>query len=99
MRPERPRAWLLVAWLLAGPAVADDHDAIRALVADGRILPLERILERAQARRPGRVLESELEHERGRLVYEIEILDDHGQVWELYFDAASGEFLEEERED
>ncbi len=90
---------LLAALLLATPATADDHEAIRRLVESGRILPLEQILERARQRRPGQVLETELENEDGRLVYEIELLDRQGFVRELYFDAATGAFLKEEEDD
>ncbi len=90
---------MLGGLLLTGPATADDHEAIRGLVERGRILPLEQIIERARQRRPGRVLETELEHEDGQLVYEIELLDPQGFVRELYFDAATGAFLKEEEDD
>jgi uncharacterized membrane protein YkoI len=45
------------------------------------------------------VLETELEEKGGELVYEVEILDDNGEVWEMKFDARSGALLEEEQED
>ena len=45
------------------------------------------------------MLETELEQKRGGYIYEVEMLDDNGEVWELKFDAASGELLEQELED
>lgn len=76
-----------------------EHEAVRELAQQGDILPLEQILERARQNRAGRVLETELEQKRGRYIYEIEMLDDNGEVWEMKFDAASGELLEQELED
>ncbi len=93
--------WLagLLCLACVATARADDHERIRELVEAGRILPLERILEQARRRLPGRVLETELETRQGRYVYEIEILDRDGHVRELLFDARTGAFLAEEPED
>lgn len=76
-----------------------EHEAVRELMQQGDILPLEQILEQARQHRTGRVLETELEQQRGGYIYEVEILDDNGEVWEMKFDAASGELLEQELED
>ena len=76
-----------------------EHEAVRELAQQGDILPLEQILERARQHRTGRVLETELEQKRGRYIYEIEMLDDNGEVWEMKFDATSGELLGQEQED
>ena len=90
-------ALALLLWsLAAGPSA--DHEAAYELSREGRILPLEQILEQQRRDRPGRVLEVELEREDGRLVYELELLDAGGRVWELYYDAASGQLLESEAE-
>jgi uncharacterized membrane protein YkoI len=75
-------------------AVGDDHDEARELYQAGEIQPLETIVEQAQAQRPGRVLEVELETEHDRYIYELEILDPQGVVWELEFDARTGELLD-----
>jgi uncharacterized membrane protein YkoI len=45
------------------------------------------------------VLETELEESGGGMVYEVEILDANGEVWEMKFDARSGALLGEEQED
>lgn len=85
--------------LAAGIAAADsDHDTARGLREAGEIMPLETILERVRAVHPGHVLEVELEAEHGRRIYEIEILDQRGIVWEMKLDAATGERLETEKE-
>ena len=71
---------------------ADDHDEVRELRQTGDIVPLSALLQNADLS-GYRVLEVELEHERGRLVYELELLDQHGRVHERYFDAATGQPL------
>jgi uncharacterized membrane protein YkoI len=72
----------------------DDKAALAArLSKSGEILPLEQILERAQAEHPGKLLETELDHEWDRYVYEIKILDNKGIVWKMEFDAKTGAFI------
>ncbi len=87
---------LLLWGLAAGPSA--DHEAAYELAREGRIMPLEQILEQQRRDRPGRILEVELEREDGRLVYELELLDADGRVWEIYYDAVSGRLLETEAE-
>lgn len=82
-----------------GVQADDDHEQARRLKEAGQILSLEQILKAAQVEHSGRVLEVELEDEGGRYVYEIELLDERGEVWELYFDAASGELIKRKRDD
>jgi uncharacterized membrane protein YkoI len=83
------------------PAAAGDSDHVvaRKLRESGQILPLEQIVERARAAKPGEIIETELEREQGRYVYEVEILDSAGQVWEVKLDARTGELLEIEHDD
>ena len=76
-----------------------DQETAQRLMQQGDILPLEQILEYARQHRAGRILETELEREHGRYLYEIELLDEAGRVYELKFDAASGALVKEERED
>jgi len=91
---------LVVLMLAAVFALADDdHLEARRLMESGSIQPLEIILERVQTQRPGRILEVELEGKDRRYVYEIELLDESGQVWELKLDAVTGEILEQEQEE
>jgi uncharacterized membrane protein YkoI len=79
--------------------LADDHESARKLVESGDIVPLETILEQLQNRVMGRVIEVELEQKKGRLVYEIEQVDEHGVVREYIFDAVDGSLLKEKIED
>ena len=87
---------LAVVAAVAAPTIANaDDDARKAaeLVKAGEILPLEKIIERARAEHPGKILETELDRELGRYVYEVELLDDKGTVWEMELDAKTGEIL------
>ena len=105
MIPVETIAGILVLGLTAGVmevAVSssdDDHLEARRLTESQMIMPLETIIEQIQASHPGRILEVEMESEHGRYVYEIELLDPSGRVWELEIDAVSGEVLEQELED
>jgi uncharacterized membrane protein YkoI len=82
----------------------EEHEArelavVRSLAGQGDILSLEQILQNARQLHAGRVLETELEEGGDGMVYEVEILDANGEVWEMKFDARSGELLGEEQED
>ena len=89
----------LLCWLGATVLADDSHLEARDLAREGKILPLQQILQRLEKVQPGQILEVELEREHGLLIYEIELLDDQGRVWEFELDAASGEILEREEED
>lgn len=98
----RARGFLIAALLAALPGQAaadDDHERARQLLESGEILPLETIIEQAKSVHGGTVIEAELERERDRIVYEIEVLDDEGVVHEMLLDAATGELIGIERED
>ncbi len=102
-------AGAMAAWvLLAAPAWADDARPMdeemeralqraRELSARGEILPLDAILHRAGVGR-GRLLEVEMKERRGRVFYELELLDEGGRVREIEVDAKSGRIVREERE-
>lgn len=74
------------------------HADIRRLVETGEVLPLSDILEKHQTRIHGRILDLEVEHEHGRIVYEIEFMGDDGVIHEAYIDASNGDWLKEEIE-
>ena len=78
---------------------ASDHIEARALVESGTILPLEIILNQAKIEHPGRILDISLDHEKEGYVYELELLDTKGRVWELEYDAVTGKLLEKEQEE
>ena len=79
---------------LSGVALSSsDQDKARALREAGDIVALETILEKARQDQPGRVIETELEREGKRYVYEIKIVDDKGGVHKLKYDARTGELI------
>jgi uncharacterized membrane protein YkoI len=75
---------------------AEDHNVAYQLLQKGEIIPLEKILQINYKQMPGRVLEVELEHEKKQLIYEIEVLNDKGVVWEYKINAKTGKILEKE---
>jgi len=77
---------------------ADDHDEAYELLRSGEILPLEKILEITREQVQGRVLEVELEHEDKVLIYELEVLDKKGIVWEIKVDATTGVIIKQEQD-
>jgi uncharacterized membrane protein YkoI len=98
---------LLSLWTAAAPALdrlpdadknADDHELARRLHEQGTIVSLESVMAKAQEIRPGDLLEVELKKKRASYVYEVEILDSTGQVWDLKFEARDGRLIKEEQE-
>jgi uncharacterized membrane protein YkoI len=68
-----------------------EHDAVREAVRRGEVLPLPQVLDIVEQRLPGEVLEVELEHEHGRLIYEIKVLTEAGRVRKIEVDARNGD--------
>lgn len=90
-------ALLACGW--QGFALADhDHDNALSLKQAGEILPLESILNHAQQEIDGSIIEVELEKKSEKLYYELYLLDKEGIVWELKYDAASGQLIEKEQD-
>ena len=90
----------LISFLVMGysNSFAEDHDEAYELLRSGEILPLEKILEISRKQVQGRILEVELEHEDDLLIYELEILDKEGVVWEIKVDASTGTIIEKEQD-
>ena len=44
------------------------------------------------------IKDTDLDHERGRYVYEADVVDAQGKKWEVEVDAATGEILKNERD-
>lgn len=76
----------------------EDHDEAYELLRSGKILPLDKILEITRKQVQGRVIEVELEREGNRIIYELEVLDKKGVVWEMKVDAVTG-FIFKKEED
>lgn len=83
----------------AGRADDDDLGQIRQWVDEGRILPLQDLLELYPNRFAGRLLDLEVERKGNRLIYEMEFLRPDGRVIEYKLDARTGRLLEQEVED
>ncbi|MEO5377658.1 MAG: PepSY domain-containing protein [Magnetococcus sp. DMHC-6] len=77
----------------------EDHERARHLHQHGKILSLEQILKQVLTKKPGEILEVELERKEDHFIYEVEILGKDGIIRKLYFDAAKGTFLSEKIED
>jgi uncharacterized membrane protein YkoI len=94
-----PRLLIFLAFSASAGVTPADYEEAYRLREAGEILPLAEILEAQVQHRPGKVLEVELERKGGRLLYEIQVLDEAGTVWELYYDAVSGALVEQGPED
>ena len=89
----------LVLFASTGASFATEHqDEAKKLKDSGKILPLEQVLQQARRDRPGRLVETELEKQSGRYIYEIKIVDEKGVVEELEYDAQNGERLKQKQE-
>ncbi|CDZ95771.1 PepSY domain-containing protein [Pseudomonas saudiphocaensis] len=91
----------LALLLAATPAASRDLDQDEALQLrrEGRILPLESLLQQVQQRYPGaRLLEAELEEEDGLYIYDIELLTADGIARELELDARDGRLIKDEED-
>jgi uncharacterized membrane protein YkoI len=75
-----------------------DADDARELKQSGKIMPLEELIARVRKDYPGQIIQIELDEEKDRFIYEIEVLNDEGVVIELELDAATGEVLKYEKE-
>lgn len=80
------------------PIPATDFDRALEAVTRGEILRLADILPMVEEEFGGRAIETELETEDGRWVYEIEILTAEGRLFEVDVDAVTGERLKVEEE-
>jgi len=92
-------AIVAVGMLVGGVEVkADPREAnLQTNLKD--LAPLEQLIIKAESLHAGRLLEAELKTIDGREIYEIEILDSSGKVWETYYDARSGELINREEEE
>ncbi|HEY7576568.1 MAG TPA: PepSY domain-containing protein [Acetobacteraceae bacterium] len=87
---------LLLAPLLAPAVRADERDdsaRARAALEAGEIRPLSELLARVESRYAGRVIETELERQRGHWTYEFKFLPEAGHIFTVRVDAATGEVV------
>lgn len=90
---------LLLSVISLNSQAEETATTARRLSESGEILPLEKILRAAKSHKNGKVLETELERRNNRYIYEIEMLDENSQVWEIKLDAKTGKLIKLERDD
>lgn len=96
---------LLAGALLTTPVAvrADDdkrdQEIARQALKEGRIKSLIEITEIVKTKMPGTILGVELDIEKGRIVYEFDIVDPDGKLKEVEVDAATGDILKIEDDD
>lgn len=61
-------------------------------------ISMDEMARRTEDKYGGTVTEIELDRERGREIYELEVRTADGHEWDIEADATSGEILEEKRE-
>ncbi len=79
-----------------GPTRADDrddHERARDAMTSGEIRPLAEILSEVERHYVGRVIQTELERDDGRWVYELKLLPASGRVYQLKIDAGTGKVM------
>lgn len=96
--PVRVLPLLLTFLLAAAPGHADEesHDRARRALQAGEVAPLGEVLAAVAQRRPGQVLEVELEQHGGRWIYEIELLHPDGVIEEIAVDAVTKQLLDDD---
>lgn len=84
-------------WADEGESKAD-YEHARQLVSEGVILPLSHIINQANLSNNPSILEVELKKKHGRWIYELELLQEDGEVIELKYDAQNGQSLGREHD-
>lgn len=69
------------------------HEQMRQAHQNGEVRSLRWILDQIQPLYPGRLLDAELKHKRGRYFYKIKLLQQDGYITKLSVDANNGEVL------
>lgn len=87
----------MATYALCGGARADerdhDHDLARQALEQGKVLPLRAVLDKIEREHPGQALKVEFEHDDGRFVYKIRLLQPDGRIARLKVDAVDGRVL------
>ncbi|MDX9968020.1 MAG: PepSY domain-containing protein [Hydrogenophaga sp.] len=74
-----------------------DHEEARQALERGQVLPLRTVLDQVERSYPGQVLKVEFEHDDGRYIYEIGLLQPDGRMVRLEIDAVDGRVLKFKR--
>ena len=76
-----------------------DHDLARQALERGQVLPLRTVLDKVEREYQGQVLKVEFEHDDGRFLYEIRLLQQDGRMAKLKIDAVDGRVLQIKRKE
>ena len=76
-----------------------DHDLARQALERGQVLPLRTVLEKVEREYQGQALKVEFEHDDGRFIYEIRLLQQDGRMAKLKIDAVDGRVLQIKRKE
>lgn len=76
-----------------------DQDLARQALERGQVLPLRTVLEKVEREYQGQVLKVEFEHDDGRFIYEIRLLQQDGRRAKLKIDAVDGRVLQIQRKE
>jgi hypothetical protein len=76
-----------------------DHDLARQALEQGQVLPLHSVLDKVERDYQGQVLKIEFEHDDGRFIYEIRLLQDDGRMAKLKVDAVDGQVISMQRKE
>ena len=91
---------LSLCFIFSQITLADsDYNQAKKLLDAGEILPLEKILTKISRQSSERILEVELEIDDNIPLYEIELIDSQGMVWELKVNAKTGEVIKRKLDD
>lgn len=74
-----------------------DHELARQALEQGKVLPLRTVLDKVEREYRGQAIRIEFEHEGGRFVYEIRLLQPDGHMLKLEVDAVNGNVLAAKR--
>ena len=70
-----------------------DHELARQALQQGKVLPLRTVLDQVEREYKGQVIKVEFEHDDGRFLYELRVLQADGRVLKVKINAVNGKIL------
>ncbi len=91
---------LVATMVLGGPAWSDGkgEDSKSDMAATAKVT-IDQAIKTASKKVSGKIIEAELEHEHGKLVWEVEVVTAENKVMEVHIDAGTGEVIDVEEEE
>ena len=74
-----------------------DHELARQALQQGKVLPLRTVLDQVERDYQGQVIKVEFEHDDGRFIYELRVLQASGQLLKVKLNAVNGQVLKVSR--